>query len=81
MADPYVLDEDGSPCHLPRPRSQIDNALTRAFREVFGWCPMRDGAPEHERYAQNTKPSGFIVPRHLPRAALPKTFTRPVERW
>ncbi len=28
---------------LPKPGGTVDNALTSAFREVFGWCPFRDG--------------------------------------
>ncbi len=25
---------------------KVDNAVTAAFREVFGWCPFRDSSPK-----------------------------------
>lgn len=53
----------------PNPRSHTENAVTAAFREVFGWCPVRDGT------SRDTVVYGVVHRRE----ALPKTVVDPDE--
>ena len=53
---------------IPHPRSLIENALTAAFREVIGWCPLKDGTPKGSCF------ENLQVDNHTHRSApIPKT--------
>lgn len=67
--------------NLPPVRSQIDNAITAAFRVVVGWCPFRDRVPnDRPTYLKDERgqyqPDVIPTPRPRPPHATPDPFQR-----
>lgn len=58
-------------------RGTIDNALTASFREVFGWCPFNDGAPEGTLFC-NAEPDGSKSNLRY-RKSIPKPLPKPAQ--